>query len=49
MVGYLIRVGEHKKSKNDIEYILGKMDRRFASITAHPEGLCLEDVVYKNV
>ena len=49
MVGYLIRVGEHKKSKNDIEYILSKMDRRFASITAHPEGLCLEDVVYKNV
>ena len=46
MVGYLIKVGEHKKSKDDIESILKKEDRRLASITAHPEGLYLTNVIY---
>ena len=46
MVGYLIRVGEHKKRKEDIPKILEKKDRKCASITAHPEGLYLNKVVY---
>ena len=46
MVGYLIRVGEGKKKGSDIPMILEKKDRRFASITAHSEGLCLTDVRY---
>ena len=46
MVGYLIKVGEHKKRKEDIPKILEKEDRRYASITAHPEGLYLNKVIY---
>ncbi len=46
MVGYLIRVGEHKKNSADIPQILLGKDRRLASITAHSEGLYLTDVVY---
>ena len=46
MVGYLIKVGEGKKSKEDIPKILEMKDRRYASITAHPEGLYLTNVKY---
>ena len=46
MVGYLIKVGEHKKKGTDIPQILEKEDRRYASITAHAEGLYLTNVVY---
>lgn len=46
MVGYLIKVGEGKKNKDDIPNILQKNDRRYASITAHSEGLYLVDVKY---
>ena len=46
IVGYLIRVGEHKKDYLDIPKILEGEDRRLASITAHPEGLYLTDVEY---
>ncbi len=46
MVGYLIKVGEGKKSGLDIPKILEGKDRRLASITAHPEGLYLTDVKY---
>ena len=46
MVGYLIRVGEGKKSGADIPKILESKDRRMASITAHPEGLYLTNVEY---
>lgn len=46
MVGYLIRVGEGKKSGIDIPKILEQEDRRMASITAHPEGLYLTNVKY---
>lgn len=46
MVGYLIRVGEGKKSGEDIPLILEKKDRRCASITAHAEGLYLTSVKY---
>ena len=46
MIGYLIRVGEHKKKKEDIPKILEGCDRRLASITAHSEGLYLTKVVY---
>ena len=46
MVGYLIKVGEGKKQGKDIPKILEKEDRRYASITAHPEGLYLVDVKY---
>ena len=46
MVGYLIRVGEGKKKGEDIPKILLKEDRKYASITAHPEGLYLTNVMY---
>lgn len=46
MVGYLIRVGEGKKKSEDIPKILKSKDRRMASITAHPEGLYLTNVMY---
>ena len=46
MVGYLIKVGEGKKKGEDIPKILEKEDRRMASITAHPEGLYLTNVIY---
>ena len=46
MVGYLIRVGEGKKKGEDIPKILKGKDRRMASITAHPEGLYLTNVIY---
>ena len=46
MVGYLIRVGENKKKGSDIPKILESHDRRMASITAHPEGLYLTNVLY---
>ena len=46
MVGYLIRVGEGKKKGEDIPKILLGKDRRLASITAHPEGLYLTNVMY---
>lgn len=46
MIGYLIKVGEHKKKKESIPQILLKEDRRYASITAHPEGLYLTKIVY---
>ena len=46
MVGYLIRVGEGKKNGEDIPVILASSDRRKASITAHPEGLYLTNVLY---
>ena len=46
MVGYLIKVGEGKKSGEDIPKILDSEDRRKASITAHAEGLYLTNVIY---
>ena len=46
MVGYLIKVGEHKKKKEDIPKILELEDRRYASITAHAEGLYLNKNIY---
>ena len=46
MVGYLIKVGEGKKLGSDIPKILEKEDRRYASITAHSEGLYLTDIRY---
>ncbi len=46
MVGYLIKVGEGKKNGDDIKDILLKEDRRYASITAHAEGLYLTNVKY---
>ena len=47
MVGYLIKVGEGKKKGEDIPKILEKEDRKYASITAHAEGLYLVDIKYK--
>ncbi len=46
MVGYLIKVGEGKKKAELIPQILKEEDRRMASITAHPEGLYLTNVIY---
>ena len=47
MVGYLIKIGEHKKDKDSIPKVLEEKDRRCASITAKSEGLYLTDVIYK--
>ena len=46
MVGYLIKVGEGKKKACDIPNILLSENRCMASITAHPEGLYLTNVIY---
>ena len=46
MVGYLIRIGEHRKDADSIPMVLESKDRRCASITAHPEGLYLTEVKY---
>ena len=46
MVGYLIKVGMGKKSGDDLPQIIELKDRRQASITAHPEGLYLTEVIY---
>lgn len=46
MVGYLIRIGEGKKSVDSIPDVLLSKDRTSASITAYPEGLYLVDVEY---
>ncbi len=46
MVGYLIKVGEHKKDGKMIPEILAKENRKYASITAHSEGLYLTKVEY---
>lgn len=48
MVGYLIKIGEHKKDPNSIKNVLEKKNRIEASITAHPEGLVLEKVEFKD-
>lgn len=46
MVGYLIWIGLGKKDKNSIKDVLLEKNRKFATITAHPEGLYLVDVKY---
>ena len=46
MIGYLIWVGLGKKDKNSIKDVLLEKNRRYATITAHPEGLYLVDVKY---
>lgn len=46
MVGILIKVGMGKKKVEELPMIIESKDRRSASITAHPEGLYLTDVVY---
>ena len=46
MVGFLIEIGEGKRNYKDIEDVLSRKDRRYAGITANPEGLYLSDVLY---
>ena len=46
MVGTLIEIGEGKRKPESIIDILNLADRTYAGITAHPEGLYLNDVYY---
>lgn len=46
MVGYLIKIGEGKKTVDSIPCVLESKNRSLASITAHSEGLWLVDVEY---
>lgn len=47
MVGTLITIGEEKIKPLEIKEMLKKENRKYASITAHPEGLYLKNVYYK--
>lgn len=47
MVGVLVDVGSGKLEPKDVETILLKKDRKFASKTFSPVGLYLKDVKYK--
>lgn len=47
LVGLLIEVGNGKKEVSDIPEILSKQDRKYAGITAPPEGLYLKNVKYQ--
>lgn len=47
IVGALIEASENKKTKEDLVNILLSEDRTKAGITAHPEGLYLNNVFYK--
>ena len=49
MVGLLIRVGENKKSPLDVKKILESKSRKENGLTAPPEGLFLENVIYNNL
>jgi tRNA pseudouridine38-40 synthase len=46
IVGTLINVAEEKLSVEDIDKITEARDRRLAGITAPPQGLYLNKVVY---
>jgi len=48
MVGFLIEVGEGKRSSREVVDVLDACDRKCAGITAHPEGLYLKEVYYEN-
>lgn len=47
MVGFLIEVGRHKRSPEEVQEVLLAKDRCKAGITANPEGLYLKEVYYK--
>jgi tRNA pseudouridine38-40 synthase len=46
MVGTLIEIGEGKRKSEEIINILKKEDRKYAGLTANPEGLYLKNVHY---
>ena len=46
MVGLLIQIGLHKKSRDSVEEILKNQDRSQGFRTAHSEGLYLDSVEY---
>ena len=46
MVGFLIEIGEGKRSISDVKEVLSKEDRKEAGKTANPEGLYLNKVIY---
>lgn len=47
MTGTLIEVGCHKRQPEEIKEILEKKERQAAGYLVPPEGLCLEQVFYK--
>ncbi len=49
MVGLLIRVGENKKMPIDVKKILESKSRNKDGYTARAEGLCLEEIIYKDL
>ena len=46
IVGTLVYVGNGKLSSGEVKKILDEKDRRLGGVTAPPEGLRLEEVVY---
>ncbi len=46
LAGNLCEVGQGKKSGEDLLQLLAGRDRTLGAMTAPPEGLCLEEVIY---
>ncbi|MFO0724512.1 MAG: tRNA pseudouridine(38-40) synthase TruA [Myxococcota bacterium] len=46
MVGTVVDVGRGKKTQAEVEIALQSRDRALAGITAPPDGLCLEEVIF---
>jgi tRNA pseudouridine38-40 synthase len=46
IVGFLIEVGEEKRNPCEVEEILNKKNRKYASFTASPVGLYLKSIEY---
>lgn len=49
IAGTLLEVGIGKKKIEDINAILDSRDRKFAGITAPPQGLCLEKIYFDKI
>jgi tRNA pseudouridine38-40 synthase len=49
MVGFLIEIGENKRRPDEVKEVLNAKDRRKAGITAPPQGLYLNKVIYEDV
>jgi tRNA pseudouridine38-40 synthase len=48
IAGTLYEVGTGKTTLEQFKYILENKDRKLAGITAPPQGLCLEEIFFKN-
>lgn len=49
MVGLLIKVGENKKRPEEVKEILESKCRKQNGVTAPPEGLYLDSIIYENL